>query len=126
MNAGMDHLIVRSVTVVGNVEEVRGKAREAVGLADWIGVMIPAQRQRDLQIGTDAPFVLAVKANSIYCDGLRGTVREVLYIADSFSVVEARQILSLAIPDGANARRVIRHVIAMKVNSNLQRVITFE
>ena len=66
--------------------------------------MIPAQRQRDLQIGTDAPFVLAVKANSIYCDGLRGTVREVLYIADSFSVVEARQILSLAIPDRANAR----------------------
>ena len=114
MQAGMDGLIVRSVDVVRDIEEVSSQSREAVGLTNRVGIMIPTQRQRDLQIGTDAPFILAVESQSIYCYGLRRTDREVLYVADSLSVVEPRQILSLTVPDGANARRVIRHIIAME------------
>src|SRR5260370_33484050 len=124
MQSGTDDLVVRSVDVVGNVEKVSGKAREAVRLTHGIRVMIAAQRQRDLKVGTNAPFVVPVNAQAIHRDRLRATDGEVLRIADSKSVVKIQQVLSETVPDGANPRRVVRHVIAMKVYPELQRVVT--
>jgi hypothetical protein len=61
MESGIDDMIVRSVDVMGDVEEVSGQSGETVGLADRIRIVIAAQRQRDLQVGTNAPLVLPVK-----------------------------------------------------------------
>src|SRR4029077_2133664 len=89
VQTGMDGLVVRSVEVMGDVEEVSGKSGETVGLANRIRIVIAAQGQRDLQVWTNTPLVLPVEAQTIYCYWLRGADREVLRIANSLPVVEA-------------------------------------
>src|ERR1700746_1427419 len=104
MQSCMDDLVVWGVDVMGNVEKISGESGETIRLTYRIRIVIAAQSQRDLEVWTNAPLVLSVKAQTIDCYRLCRADREVLGVTDSLSVVETRQVLPLAVADGANAR----------------------
>src|SRR6185437_4891900 len=72
----LDGLVVGFVGIVGNGSEGPVKSREAVGHANWIGVVLGPQCQRDLQVWPCREIVLRVQTQSVKRDWFGRSGRE--------------------------------------------------
>src|SRR6202011_3473857 len=84
-----------------------------------------AQRQSDLKIAANTPIILRIKTQTIHCYRLRQAHGKLLHVARAVAGEKVEQIFALAKSDRSPAGREIGYVIAMKVHTKLQRVISF-
>jgi len=123
MQASPDDLVIGGIDVVRDIQKVRGEAGEAIRLADGVGVVIAAQGKRQLEVRSNAPLVLPIESQTVYCYGFSRALRKVFNITDAVTVVEAQQVVALAVSDCSDAGGIICDVIAVEVDSELECVL---
>lgn len=109
-----------------NAVERIAQTRKAIRLADWIRIVFGSQRQRNLQMRLNAPFILGVEAQSIKSDRFGWPAGIRLLIGAGGTVIETRQVREFCQGNSCRVapRRVIGYVIAAEVDPELDVMLT--
>src|SRR6185312_15698232 len=95
-------------------------SREAVGHANWSGVVLGPQCQRDLQVWPCREIVLRVQTQSVKRDWFGRSRREVLDICASHSLEEIGQRFSAAQSNRTFLRIIVGNFVTPEVDPELQ------